>query len=155
MNLIDEPIFYVHDGKKHGIKDYKRQLVEDSSDLIIIPDAGSNDDDVFDYIKARTNKDILVLDHHPRDEKLSKICDNAIIINNQTSSKIKDKSLTGVGVAYKFCKYLDELLNENYADNYLDLFALGMIADRTDLRNLEARYLVLKGIEQIKQVLIK
>lgn len=150
LNLIDEPIFYVHDGKKHGIKDYKRQLVEDSSDLIIIPDAGSNDDDVFDYIKARTNKDILVLDHHPRDEKLSKICDNAIIINNQTSSKIKDKSLTGVGVAYKFCKYLDELLNENYADNYLDLFALGMIADRTDLRNLEARYLVLKGIEQIK-----
>ena len=31
------------------------------------------------------------------------------------------KALSGAGVVYKFCSYIDELLGTSYADDYVDL----------------------------------
>ena len=58
--------------------------------------------------------------------------------------------MTGVGVTYKFTKLLDKYYKVNYADDYLDLVALGMIGDRADVLNLQKRYLILKGLEEIR-----
>ena len=33
--------------------------------------------------------------------------------------------MSGVGIVWQFCKYMDNLMGVNYADNYLDLVALG------------------------------
>ena len=60
--------------------------------------------------------------------------------------------MTGVGITYKFTQILDKYYGVNYADDYLDLVSLGMIADKADMTNLQTRYLVLSGIEQIKKL---
>lgn len=73
-----------------------------------------------------------------------------IVINNQSSKNITDKAMTGVGITYKFTKLLDKYYKVNYADDYLDLVALGMIGDRADVLNLQTRYLILKGLEEIR-----
>ena len=58
-------------------------------------------------------------------------------------------------MVYKFCSYMDELLNVDYADDYLDLVALGMIADMMDLRDYETRHLITRGLENIRNPYFK
>jgi single-stranded-DNA-specific exonuclease len=88
---------------------------------------------------------VLVIDHHEAD-KISKY---ACIINNQLCD-YPTKSLSGVGMVYKFCSYIDELLNVNYSEQFLDLTALGLIADMMDLRDFETKRLVVRGLESIR-----
>ncbi len=51
--------------------------------------------------------------------------EDAVIVNNQLSD-YPNKELSGVGVTYKFCKALDEWFGQDYADEFLDLVAVGM-----------------------------
>lgn len=136
---------FIHKGKIHGLSEFVDSMCEDDSKLIIVPDAGSGDSKECKKLIER-GKDIIILDHHSIDAS-----DNpAIVVNNQLSDKITDKAMTGVGVTYKFTKLLDKYYGVNYADDYLDLVALGMIGDRADTVNLQTRYLILKGLEQIR-----
>jgi single-stranded-DNA-specific exonuclease len=56
-----------------------------------------------------------------------------------------NKTLSGVGMVYKFCQYIDQFMNKSYADNILDLVAIGMVSDMMDLRNFETRELISLG----------
>ena len=58
-------------------------------------------------------------------------------------------------MVYTFCSYMDELLNVDYADDYLDLVALGMVADMMDLRDFETRHLITRGLENIRNPYFK
>lgn len=137
--------YFIHKGKIHGLSEFVDSMCEDDSKLIIVPDAGSGDLKECKKLIER-GKDIIILDHHSIDAS-----DNpAIVVNNQLSDKITDKAMTGVGITYKFTKLLDKYYGVNYADDYLDLVALGMIGDRADTVNLQTRYLILKGLEQIR-----
>lgn len=151
--------YIIHDGKQHGLDDLLPKIYGSDYNLIIIPDAGSND-----YVECTelymNNKEIIILDHHivSKIEKEKPLSyheghfakeNPAIIVNNQSSNRVTDKSMTGVGITYKFCKLLDAYFRVNYADDYLDLVAIGMIADRADLFNLQSRYLVLEGLNRI------
>ena len=57
------------------------------------------------------NIDVLVIDHH----KAEQYSPDACVINNQLCD-YPTKSLSGVGMVYKFCSYIDTLLNTNYAN---------------------------------------
>jgi single-stranded-DNA-specific exonuclease len=135
---------YIHKGKEHGLVDVVDFMEEDDAKLIIVPDAGSGDVKECNRLIAK-GKNIIVLDHH----LISNEGNTATVVNNQLSSKVTDKAMTGVGIVYKFAKVLDKHYNVNYADDYLDLVALGMIGDRADLLNLQTRYLVLEGLRQM------
>lgn len=63
--------------------------------------------------------------------------------------------MSGVGVVYKFCCYLDSLLNMDYANEILDLVALGMIADMMDLREFETKHLINLGLNRIRNPYFK
>jgi len=128
-----------HTGKQHGI--VLDELKEFKFDLLIIPDAGTND---IKQSKILTNKgiDILILDHHDIEENN----DYAIVINCKDNC-YPNSTLAGAGVVYKFCKEFDKKYKYNFADKYLDLVALGCIGDIVDLRNYETRYLVEKGLK--------
>ena len=58
-------------------------------------------------------------------------------------------------MVYKFCSFIDELLNVDYADQFLDLVALGMVADMMDLRDYETRHLITRGLENIRNPYFK
>lgn len=136
---------FIHKGKIHGLSEFVDAMCEDDSKLIIVPDAGSGNVKECEKL-IEGGKDVIILDHHKIDAS-----DNpAIVINNQLSDKVTDKAMTGVGITYKFTKILDKYYGVSYADDYLDLVALGMIGDRANVMNLQTRFLILKGLEQIR-----
>lgn len=137
--------YFIHKGKSHGLDEFVEEICLDDSQLVIVPDAGTGDVDECAKIVG-SGKDIIILDHH----SISDEGNPAIVVNNQLSEKVTDKSMTGVGITYKFTKLLDKYYNVNYADDFLDLVALGMIGDRADTMNLQTRYLILEGLNQIR-----
>ena len=145
----DLPIKYLlHEGKQHGLEDHINSIMNsgDNYDLIILPDSSSNDIDYHEQLKD-ISLPCLVLDHHLTDVELSS---NAVVINNQLSPNYKNKELTGAGVVYQFCRYLDKRYKVNYADNYMDLAALGIIGDMGGMLELENRYIAVNGLKDIK-----
>jgi len=116
-------------------------------DLLIVPDAGANDRKQTKILKSK-GIDVLILDHHPTNTRMS----NAIMINpNQKNCPYPNKDLSGVGVVYKFCQALDTIYGFADADSYLDLVSVGLTGDSMDLRSYETRYLALEGIKMMEQ----
>lgn len=145
IGFNNDVTFSIHENKEHGI--ILNRLKDYEFDLLIVPDAGSSD---MEQCKELKDKDILILDHHNFNPLDWKDIDNTIIINCQDGN-YPNNTLSGVGVVYKFLKEFDKKYGFNKADNYLDLAALGMIADDMDLRNPETRYLVLNGLNKINE----
>lgn len=137
--------YFIHTGKLHGLKEFVDRICQDGSSLVIVPDAGTGDVEECKRI-IESGKDIIILDHH----SISSEGNPAIVVNNQLSDKVTDKAMTGVGVTYKFAKLLDKYYGVDYSNDYLDLVALGMIGDRADTMDLETRFLILEGLNQIR-----
>lgn len=133
----------IHSGKQHGLSDCYNDIIKHGYALVIVPDAGSND---YEYQEKLFEAGIntIVLDHHEIEEP-EKI-KNAIVINNQWGD-YPNKQLSGVGVVWQFCRYIDALMGNNNANNYLDLVALGNTADMMSLTSLETKHLINKGFE--------
>lgn len=134
-------IYRFHNGKEHGII---LTTIPDDVQLVIAPDSSSNDYEVHEEL-AKRNVDVLVIDHH----EAEKVSEFACIINNQLCD-YPTKSLSGVGMVYKFCQYMDELMNNDYADYFLDLVSLGMVADMMDLRDFETKHLIHRGLTDVR-----
>ena len=132
----------VHDGKQHGLI---VDTIPNDIQLVIAPDSSSND---YQQHKELADKgiDVIVLDHHMSDKGYS---ENAIVVNNQLSENYPNKSLCGAGVTYKFCCCLDSILKVNYAYNFIDLAAVGMIGDMMELCDLETRFIINEGLNHI------
>lgn len=133
-------IWRIHEGKQHGII---VDTIPEDVNLVIIPDAGSNQYEEHFELKER-NVDIIILDHHMADEESK--C--ALVVNNQLSEDYPNKSLCGAGVVYKFCELYDSLHNVNYAEQYIDLAAVALVGDMMDLRDLETRYIINTGLKK-------
>lgn len=140
----------LHEGKEHGLKDHIAALLECNYALVICPDSATNDTKEIDEL-YEDNTQVLILDHHLSDVPMSK---NAVIINSQYN--YPNPQLSGVGVVYQFCKYIDKLRNKNIADNFLDLVAIGLMGDMMDIRAMETKELMFKGFkeENLKNPLI-
>ena len=140
--VINHLDWYMHDSKQHGLSDCMDFVLTHNPMLVICPDSSSND---YNYHKILADKNIqvLVLDHHLADH----ISENAIIINNQLSD-YPNKELSGVGVVWQFCRYVDTWLNVHFADDFIDLVALGNDGDMMSLKSLETRYLITKGFKK-------
>ena len=139
--------YVLHEGKQHGLEDHIKGLLEEGRKygLVICPDSSSNDYKFHEQLEE-IGASVLVLDHHITDEKIS---DNAVIINNQLSPNYLNKELTGAGVVYQFCRYLDMRLGKSYADKYMDLAAWGIIGDMGSMLEMENRYIVREGLKHI------
>jgi len=144
-------LYYIHPEKEHGITDdVVKWCLDNNIELLYTPDAGSND---FENHKTLAEQNILVIaiDHH----EVSGEPTHAIVINSQLSQTYDNKQFSGVGIVYKFLQALDEALNIQDADNYLDLVAVGNIADSMDISEPETRYYVYEGLKKLKNPLLK
>ncbi len=146
--------FKVHEHKQHGLNDMI-DIIEDNPycNLVICPDSASYDVKEHQRL-ADLGIDCLVLDHHEQlyddaGNPVISTAPNTIIINNQLSPKYANKSLCGAGVTYKFCEVLDDTLGVELSHNYLDLVALGEIADVMDRTTAETNYLMMEGLSCI------
>lgn len=134
--------YYIHEGKQHGLSDCIDFLLGSCYSLIILPDSSSNDYKYHKLLKEDMT-DIIILDHHEA-EKLS---EDALVINNQLSD-YPNKNLSAVGVTWQFCRYIDSLMKTSFAEEYIDLVALGNCADMMDTRSIETKHIINKGFKQ-------
>lgn len=139
---------FFHDGKLHGISDEKvyKEICESGIDLLIIPDAGSEDYEQHKELKEKYNIEILVLDHHDAE----KYSEHAVVINNQLSPNVINKDATGTTVAWQFCRYL----NEEKAKKYIDLCAFATVSDVVDVTSYENRAILYYGLDNINNPLL-
>ena len=142
-NKVD---WFIHEGKQHGLSDCIDVAM--NYDIVICPDSASNDYEQHKQLQD-AGKSCIVLDHHEADY----ISENATIINNQLSN-YPNKELSGVGIVWQFCRYMDDKMGNNLADNYLDLVALGNCADMMSLTSIETKHLMNKGFNQLKNPFI-
>lgn len=142
--------------KRHGLYYEDIKDIKDLG-LVIIPDA-SFEVEEGKKIQEKIGVPLLIIDHHIIEKENEDIHKYATVINC-TDGVYPNPTLSGVGVVHKFfTAYCSKYnLPQSMCDYYLDLVALGMIADSMDLRNLETRYYALQGlsIEHRNNELIK
>ena len=152
IKRMDEnyPVEYIlhKRAKAHGLSD--DVIIPNDIKLLIIPDAGTNDCKECKELSEQ-GVDILILDHHEKEE------DNpyALIVNNQMSNSYPNKCLCGAGVVYRFLQALDDENWNEFADDYLDLCALANVSDVMDMRSFETRYLTDLGLLNINNKCFK
>lgn len=154
--------YLVHEGKFHGLTNSVMDNIQDiDTDLLVIPDAASNDIDNL-LTLSTANYNILVIDHHEiEDETYIDMIENVTVVNNQRSdNKEVSKWLTGVGMVYKVFEKVYELIETSDEKlkpltDYLDLVSIGQIGDASDLSENEIRYLVFEGLKNIQNPFVK
>lgn len=144
-NYVKEHVsWFIHDGKQHGLNDIDVDwAAEQGFTQIWSPDGGSSDYEAH-VAFAQRGIDVIVLDHHdtPRPSE------HAIVINNQIAEDYPNKSFCGAGITWQFCRCFDDLTGIQYANNYLDLVSFANISDMMDLRAIETKHLIFKGLQQ-------
>ncbi|WP_176702387.1 DHH family phosphoesterase [Paenibacillus sp. Mc5Re-14] len=143
LKELTDNIKYIHAQRSHGhgVETVVDQIQEDC--LVIIVDSSSNS---VEGCKVLSDKgiDVLIIDHHQIDEENP----YATIVNCQQGD-YPNKHLSGSAMCYKVCQVLDEYLDIDLADDFLDLAAIGIVADMMDIRNMENRYLIYNGMNNI------
>ena len=156
-----ENVHYIlNKNKNHGLRpeiveQLKAEADHDLRGILIIPDAGTND--VEQCKELQQWYDIYVIDHHPaeKDDDGNDIENPyAVVINPQTCD-YPNKNLCGAAVVYKVLQYFDGKYGRTWANTYLDLMAVAMVADIMDLRNPESRFLTTRGLMNIENKLLK
>lgn len=136
----------LHEKKEHGID---LDFLPSDAKFIIVPDASSNEIALHKELSEH-GIDILIIDHHEAEQ----VSPYACVINNQLDN-YPNKTLSGVGMVYKFCCYIDSLLQIQKAENFIDLVAVGLTGDMMDVRQLETRELIRRGFNHITNPFIK
>ena len=151
--LKQEVDYYVHSDKTHGLQpEVMDKIISGGYELVYFADAGSNDVEQCKELSERGIK-VVILDHHES-------CENpyAIVVNNQLSERYSNKAFSGAGIVWKFiCAYCSAYPQEvrDCANDYLDLLALGNVADAMDMRSNETRYLILQGFKNVRNTFFK
>jgi len=140
--------YFIHTKKQHGIGDLLSQILKSKINLLIVPDAGTNDVKECKILQEK-NIQVIVLDHHQVEEENP----YAIVVNNQLG-EYPNKFLSGAGVTKKFLESLDNELWDDSSD-FDDLVAMSIVADSMSILEYENRYLVTKGLKNIKNKFIQ
>lgn len=140
----------VNEGKRHGLNEDCVSRIPSTTTLMVCPDS-SSDDIEWHFKLDEMGIDLLILDHHEFVATETPAC----IINNQDGC-YPNKAMSAPGVVYKFLdefeyQYFDELNLKPNCHEYLDLLAVGVVSDLSDVRDYETRFLVFKGLERLRK----
>lgn len=142
----------IHEKKMHGLTDdLYEDVYHNDYNLIVIPDAGSNNYDEHKKLKD-LGIDVLLLDHH----EAPHYSEFAVTVNNQLSENYKNKALSGAGIVWQFIRaYIDIFNLDMDANDFLDIVATGVIADMSSLIELETRTVAIKGLSKENNLFVK
>lgn len=144
LSTLTPNVSYIHAqrSKGHGIETVLDKI-ENDTDLVIVVDSSSNSVEGCKKVSEKGKK-IIIIDHHEID------VDNpyALIVNCQQGD-YPNRDLSGSAMVYKVCQVLDEYMGIEFADQFLDLTAVGLVGDMMDISNMENRYLIHNGIRKI------
>lgn len=148
-----DPAIYIRQGKAHGLRasaseDIVEQIKADGIQLMIIPDAGTNDAPECHDLKAH-GCDTLILDHH----KVEINNPDAVIVNHHLGNGL-NTALSGTGVTAKFIQYYCEYYHID-APYMNDLVAMSIFSDSCSLIPLENRCYADVGMHRVENDMIK
>lgn len=143
----------IQEGKQHGIDIPNLVHLEETNDitinLVIAPDASSNEPKVHKTL-VDMGKEVLVLDHHEADG----YSPYAVVVNPSLDD-YPNKNISGVGVVHKFIKAFDIRYGFDYAEEFYDLNAVGLIGDMIEVTTPEAVYITQRGMKEINNPFLK
>ena len=143
---------YINSGKVHGITEESLKHM-DGIDILIVVDSLNADVELYKAIQEKGIQ-IVVLDHHDIDVNIPYDSYVTLVSSNRNYG---NSELSGAGVTFKFCLYLDSLMNTDYAENLYDLAGCGLLADvmNVDEQHMENRYLIKRGLENLQNPAMK
>ena len=134
--------------ESHGISiPTLQEFIQQKIELILTCDTGISSNEAIEFAQSH-GIPVIVTDHHDLPEKLPE----ALAIINPKMLPVNHplSFLPGVGVAYKLIEYLFILIGESEkSEKYLDLVALGIVADIALLK-ADTRYLLQRGLEVLR-----
>ena len=128
--------------KAHGLEDDQvmQELSEREPSLLIIPDAGTNNDKECKKLKNK-GWEVICLDHH----ELESGNNNAIVVNCQTSDRVVNKSASGTLVTWHAMHLMDARL----ANEYASYVAISTISDGMSFLTDENITFILHGLPRV------
>jgi len=139
---------YIPDRQNEGYglnKAAIKSLSEQGASLLITVDNGIRSLKEVDYANSLGLK-VIITDHHTPGSSLPLAA--ALLNPKIPDDPYPNKNLAGVGVAYKLISALSQYEPHLNPDDYLDLVAIGTVADIVPLTG-ENRYLVRQGFSKI------
>ena len=143
---------FIDAGKQHGVQKEDVNKYKPFQLFIIVDSLNDNAFLYEEILKESNVEDIIILDHHVVN---SKIPYEKYVTLVSSQVEYDNKQLSGSGVTWKFVKYLDSINGTDFADKYIDLAASGIISDMCSVIEPENRYIISKGLEEIKNPAIK
>lgn len=147
-------------GKQHGfsVEECEEALGtgwDDNVDLIVIPDAGCDPQSLHNaevFIEKHPSAKVLIVDHHPYNERDVSQSDRVVVVNAHSGINGQNNiHMTGAGMMWMLMGRENfpgvALGHPAYMHHISKLCALGMIADVTDLRDIQARKVVYEGLQ--------
>jgi len=120
-----------------------RQLCRSGTKLVILVDCGTNQPDAVRSLKAH-GIDTMIIDHHVPLEEWAE----PVALVNPHCGQGPGRELCSAGLAFRTAQALLAGDAEERAHDYLDLAALGTLADCSPLRG-QSRILVSSGLERL------
>lgn len=138
--------FYHTTPKTHGLSnDVFDDMLNSDVDLFLIADSGSNDKKQLKQL-SKKGKYVILTDHHLCDNYEE--IENVIIVNNQLGD-LSNNNLAGVGVTAMLIRALGYDI-----DKYMDIIAIGQIADSMCQLDYQNRAFVNIGLNNIQNELV-
>jgi single-stranded-DNA-specific exonuclease len=136
--------------ESHGIKiDPLNRLIDQHIHVLLTCDTGIAELEAIAHAKAH-GLTVLVTDHHDLPGELPRA--DALINPKRLPVDHPLRSLPGVGVAFKLAQHVLQLAGEDErANDYLDLVALGIVADVAEL-TADTRYLLQRGLDRLRHM---
>lgn len=140
--------------KNHGLQGMIEDVLNAGVDLLIIPDAGSNDSELQNELIYQYDIDIIIIDHHDIEDKNIAKHSDAVIINSQLNNM--NHNFTGAGMTLLFIEAAERLAFKTIKpdDLLLTLSAIGQVADVSDVSDMEIRLNQTRGLNKNSSYLL-
>lgn len=154
LSVNPKNVITVVNRRKNG-NGFNKELVEEivnknskrKIDLLIAADHGSNDNEVFKYLKENTDMELLITDHHTI-KYYPTYAD--VFVNPLREDSTYDKSISGCCVAFmviiKTYNLLFKTTNYNACNILLPYVAISIITDCMDISLPYNRFLINRGL---------
>lgn len=134
-------------GSGYGLSlEVVNQMLSENVENLLTVDTGITANEEIEYAKSKGMR-VMVIDHHEPSGDGLPPCD-VLLDPCQDGCLYPNKSLCGAGVSYKFIDALLKKEGKGNGDKYLDLVALGTLADLVEMTP-ENRYLTRRGLSML------
>lgn len=134
----------IHSGKQRGLddEDIMNRIRQERPNLVIIPDAGTNNYEQANEL-CELGIGLIVLDHHD----IVTPIDKGYLINNQDTRYDVSRNGSGALVTHKFLQGLDNQFSLDWSEYFIDLVALSLVSDSMIMSEMENREYYHFGLE--------